>query len=379
MTTAIERLLDLPPFEANADVKQPAFLAAVRESLLHHFENCPPYRRWALRQGFDPRAVITDLATVPFLPVNIFKRLLLRSVPEEQVVRTLASSATSSQIPSRIPLDQITRSRQMKALAAILGSRLGNDRRPFVILDAPPNISLGQGAASAERDQELSAREAGMRGYMLAASEKHYALQRDGNRLILDVDRLRAIIAPWISAGKRFSMIGYTFVLYEHVVRLLIESGQCLDLPESTTLIHFGGWKKLQQQAVTKTVLNEQTAAALGFPVSSICDIYGFTEQLGVVYPDDAAGMKRVPTYAEVLVREPRTLEPVPDGTTGLLEFICPLPHSYPGTAILLDDMGRILSRDGGTAFEIVGRAKRAEVRGCGDTLPQHVYEGQHR
>ena len=91
--------------------------------------------------------------------------------------------------------------------------------------------------------------------------------------------------------------------------------------------------------------------------------------------------MKRTPTYAEVLVRDPRTLEIVPDGAVGLLEFVCPLPHSYPGVAVLLDDMGRIVSRDPGgdgwqgTGFEIVGRAERAEMRGCGDTLPGQIYE----
>jgi hypothetical protein len=80
------------------------------------------------------------------------------------------------------------------------------------------------------------------------------------------------------------------------------------------------------------------------------------------------------------LVRNPRTLEVVPDGAVGLLEFICPLPHSYPGIAVLLDDMGRILACGSAkdstaqTSFEVVGRAERAEARGCGDTLPKQVY-----
>ena len=53
---------------------------------------------------------------VPFLPVGIFKRMFLASVPEKQIVRVLASSGTSGQTPSRIPLDIATRNRQMKAL-----------------------------------------------------------------------------------------------------------------------------------------------------------------------------------------------------------------------------------------------------------------------
>ncbi len=64
-----------------------------------------------------------------------------RRFPESQVVRVLASSGTSSQVPSRIPLDQTTRNRQMKALGAILSHRLGSQRRPFLILDAPPEKS----------------------------------------------------------------------------------------------------------------------------------------------------------------------------------------------------------------------------------------------
>jgi hypothetical protein len=94
------------------------------------------------------------------------------------------------------------------------------------------------------------------------------------------------------------------------------------------------------------------------------------------VYPDGPDGLKRVPTYAEVIVRDPQTLEPLADGRTGLLEFISPLPHSYPGVAVLLDDLGRIVPGSAGPdgaearALEIVGRVPHAEIRGCGDTLP---------
>ena len=41
-----------------------------------------------------------------------------------------------------------------------------------------------------------------------------------------------------------------------------------------------------------------------------------------------------------MIVRDPVTLQPVPDGTPGLLEFITPLPHSYPGIALLLAVVG---------------------------------------
>jgi len=363
MPSAIDELLNLPPYGVVAEAKAAALLAAVRESIAHHYGNCPPYARWYRQQGIDPSTPIGTVADVPFLPVGIFKRMFLTSTPDSQIVRVLASSGTSGQVPSRIPLDQTTRNRQMKALGAILSNRLGAERRPFLILDAPPTRS------SAE-DHELSARVAGMRGYLMAATEQQYALTRDGDLLVLDRDKVLATIARWKAAGKSFCLLGYTYLLYEHVVRPLAEEGARIELPSSTFVIHFGGWKKLRRQAVTKDVLNKRAAAVFGIPPCAIVDIYGFTEQLGVVYPDDSQGVKRAPTYAEVLVRDPRSLKVVPDGEVGLLEFVCPLPHSYPGVAVLLDDMGRIISRQGDTAFEITGRAEKAEARGCGDTLP---------
>jgi hypothetical protein len=415
MMSAVDELLSLPPYGLSPGAKTAALLPAVREELAHHHDHCEPFARWCLRQGFDPRGPWSDLAEVPPLPVNIFKRMLLRSVPETEIVRTLSSSTTSSQTPSRIALDGTTRNRQMRALAAILSHRLGRQRRPFIVLDAPPTPyssrsargsleqpsppdlegQMGQEDLSrserntrdlsrSERntDTELSARAAALRGYLMAATRTDYVLRREGESLVLDVEELATAVERAKAEAAAPCLLGYTYVLYRHVVAALIERAVRIDLPPSAVVLHFGGWKRLGDEAVDRQTLTARTAAALGVAEASVCDVYGFTEQLGVVYPDAADGLKRAPTYAEVIVRDPRTLRPVPDGQIGLLEFVCPLAHSYPGVAVLLDDLGRIVSRvpgpDGmtGTAFEVVGRAEQAEIRGCGDTLPRRFYEG---
>ena len=196
MSSATDDLLNLPPYGLPPEVKTAALLAAVQEQLGHHFAHCPPYARWLRSQGFDPRRPIACLADVPFLPVGIFKRLFLSSVPESQIVRVLTSSGTSGQVPSRIPLDQLTRSRQMKALAAILAHRLGAQRRPFLVLDAPSD-------ESAQGDRQLSARVAGMRGYLMAATEREYALHRDGDRLVFDRQRVADVVRRWARKANR--------------------------------------------------------------------------------------------------------------------------------------------------------------------------------
>jgi hypothetical protein len=369
---AVETLLRQPPYATQPGEHGALLRAAVREAIIYHCEHCPLFARWYRKQGADPDAEIQDLARVPFLPVSIFKRLTLDSVGQQDVVRVLKSSATSSQTPSRIALDRVTRDRQMRTLAGMLIALTGSARRPFVVLDVAP---------AAGADLELSARVAGMRGYLMMASETHYVLTSQGGRLELDREKLQAVLDQIRKQGEPVCVIGYTYMLYQYVVAPLLAAGLSFELPPGSMVLHFGGWKRLQQQAVDRARLNAGVAQV--FPMTEPCirDVYGFTEQLGVIYPDDGHGVRLAPVYSEVIVRDPATLEPAPDGAPGLLEFISPLPHSYPGIALLLDDMGRIVSRDQdengryGTRFEVLGRAKGAEIRGCGDTMPEQVYQ----
>ena len=60
----------------------------------------------------------------------------------------------------------------------------------------------------------------------MAATEQEYALTRDGDRLVLDRDKVRAAVARWTAAGKSFCLLGYTYLLYEYVVRLLADEGE---------------------------------------------------------------------------------------------------------------------------------------------------------
>lgn len=368
---AIDQLLRQPPYATRPGEHRDLLCAAMREAIQHHYANCAPFARWYARQGADPNAEITDLARVPFLPVSIFKKVPLESVGEKEIVRVLKSSATSSQVPSRVVLDRITRDRQMRTLAVMISAMMGPARRPFIVLDAP----VSQGS-----DVELSARVAGMRGYLMMASETHYGLQAQDGRLEVDAEKLVELLAEFRARQVPVCLIGYTYMLYQYVVAPLAAAGVRLQLPPGSMVLHFGGWKRLQAQAVDRERLNAAVQSVFAMDEPSIRDVYGFTEQLGVIYPDDGRGVRLAPVYSEVIVRDPITLEPLPDGAPGLLEFITPLPHSYPGMALLLDDMGKIVSRDAehngcyGTRFEVLGRAQGAEIRGCGDTLPEHVY-----
>jgi hypothetical protein len=369
---AYEDLLKHQPFALEPAQKDALLKAALAEAHEHHYENSLPYRRFCEKRGVGKEFRDFDYRDYPYFPVEIFKTMRLSSVEDAQIVRTLQSSATSSQTPSQVAIDNVTRIRQMKTLMWLLSARLGKQRRPFVMLDVDPNrIPPGQ--------MTISARAAAIRGFLIGASSASYCMKagKDG-ALEIDLDATHAALESAAKAEQPLVLFGYTYVLYAYVAKEFLERGVKFDLSQATVM-HIGGWKKLQSQAVSKSVFNATLSEVFGVREKEIVDVYGFTEHLGVIYADGADGVKRCPLVSEIIVRDPQTLEPVPDGESGLVQFLTPLPYSYPGCSILLDDIGRILSRepsdDGrwGTSFEITGRAKDAEVRGCGDILSDQM------
>ena len=62
-------------------------------------------------------------------------------------------------------------------------------------------------------------------------------------------------------------MYGFTFILWNHLVKPLMAEGICLNLPKAR-ILHSGGWKRLQDQAVEKSLFNEQLARVFGVPLT---------------------------------------------------------------------------------------------------------------
>jgi len=85
---------------------------------------------------------------------------------------------------------------------------------------------------------------------------------------------------------------------------------------------------------------------------------------MGLNYPDMKDGWKHCSVYSKVIVRDVVTHEVLPAGKEGMLEFISPIPHSYPGNVILTDDLGVIdpnftSNEVGGERFKVLGRIKK--------------------
>tara|TARA_B110000444_G_scaffold90697_1_gene85728 strand:- start:70490 stop:71608 length:1119 start_codon:yes stop_codon:yes gene_type:complete len=364
----IDELLSCDPFNIDCHEKENKLLNILKEQIKHHIKNCTKYKKWYISNNFVSPENIEQLSDIPFLTSSIFKLSELKSYANSKKIQ---SSGTTSSNKSTIFIDKQTSLNQTKSLSKILSSLLEGKKRHFFIIDLEPQKN--------NFNQTMSARQAGMAGYLMGAKTKTYLLKlNENNNIVIDDKNLTKLIAE--SKKESVLIIGYTYMLYEHIIDNSKIDKSKFNFKDTTKLIHFGGWKKLNEKLVSKKILLDKIEKYFKIKRKNIYDIYGFTEQLGTIYPSSGDGGCKVSSYSHVIVRDTRTLEVLEDGKTGFLQFISPLPLSYPGFSILNDDLGQITSRtinkDNNeiVEFSVNPRLDNAEARGCGDTLPDNYY-----
>lgn len=362
--TPMEQLFAEPVYSAAFQTNE-IYLKALQEELVFHYEHNKMYRQFCERKGFNPYLPLTDIKQIPPVAVSVFKNLGfgLTSVPKEDIKLRLQSSATSG-TPSTIVVDRITSKRQAKAMVKVMQEFIGKDRKPFLVMDIDPH--------SADRAL-LGARFAAITGYLNFASKTGYFLKANNGVSYFDIAAIKDYLTT-IPANQPVVVFGFTYIMYSNVLKAIIANGENIQLPKGSKIIHIGGWKKLESEKIEKRIFNQQLAGAFGIEPADVIDIYGFTEQMGLNYPDCPCGCKHTSSYVKIIARDVVSREILPDGQEGMMEFITPIPHSYPGNAILTDDLG-IIEKDPcpygrpGQRFRITGRMKKAEIRGCGDIL----------
>lgn len=359
MRSPAQDLLGTPPYGLAQPEKDPVLSRSLNELTRHHYQSCATYRNIVDRIfGGPERAASGGLADVPFLPVSLFKTHELKSVPDAEIIKVLTSSGTGGQSVSRIYLDGETARIQSAVLVKIVQHFLGKDRLPMVILDH-------QGVLRDRRSH--SARGAGILGMAQFGRRPFYALRED-----MSLDERGLLDYLEAARGGRILLFGFTFMVWSFFAQALEARGLTLDLQDAV-LIHTGGWKKLHDLAVGPEDFRERIRRLTG--IGSVINFYGMAEQVGGVYFENDLHYLHAPIYSDVIIRDPVTLAPLPDGEVGLIQVLSSLPVSYPGHSILTEDLGVIRGCDSpklemkGRYFEMMGRLPESELRGCSDTF----------
>ena len=357
-TDPIDDLIELPQFTLSRRDRDATLLPLVTETVRWHQEQLPVLGKLAASGGL-PNPANAGAAALPYLPVRTFKELDLSSVPRDRIIKVLTSSGTTGQAVSRINLDAENANRQQRALAAVMRAVLGEERLPMLIVDSKSVISSRS---------SFSARAAGVIGMMTFGRQHTWLLDPDMN---LDKDLLRDFLSRF--GGRPFLVFGFTFMAWRHLLQQL-EPGEVV--LSGGILIHSGGWKKLEGEAVDNEVFKQEWLRRTG--LATVRNFYGMVEQIGSTFFEGEDGWMYAPNFADVVIRRPSDWSVADHGEPGVIEVISALPTSYPGNVLLTEDMGVSApeSETGawlGPRFRILGRLPKAELRGCSDTHAANV------
>lgn len=358
----VSSLLAAPCYGLAPEQRNSALLSLWRKEIAYACQQSPRFRNYVEQWPIDFRTT-EQISELPYLPAAVFKaNPPLALVEAENIKRTLTSSSTTGQIPSRVVIDAATARRMTRGVTTIIRDFIGSERRPYLVVDLPESL---------EPRALLGARSAAIQALNSFAKETVCCLDRDpGGDLCVNLEKLLSFEAAW--KETEVLVYGFSHVIWNQFLVPLEEIGVKLHMPR-VRVLHSGGWKRLHERSVTKDAFNSGVASLFGCSVDRITDYYGMVEALGTVYPDCERGNKHVPAFGDVIVRDPLTFRPVTSGNRGLVQVSSVLPTSFPGFLVLTDDIAELKGNDGcacgrrGTHFRFIGRAPKTELRGCGN------------
>ena len=329
--------------------KEKFLFEEIKNLTKHHINACKEYLN--ILKAFNKLDNFKKLEDFFALPVNVFKEIELKS--SENIIKILTSSGTSGKA-SKIFLDKETAHTQTKVLAKILQDFIGKKRLPMLIIDTK----------SVFKNRKIfSARAAGIMGLMNFGRDYTFVLDDDMN---LDEEALN----EFLKKHKEFLIFGFTFMVWEYFFKAIKSKNINLS---GGILLHSGGWKKLQEKAISNEEFKQNFLKYTG--LKKIYNFYGMAEQVGSIFVECEYGHLHTPDFANIIIRDFKTLKPLEFNQEGIIELISVIPKSYPGHVILTEDRGVILGEDDckcgrkGKYFKVLGRIKKAKIRGCSDTF----------
>ncbi len=319
----------------------------------HHKKNSREYMNVSnsLFQERDSLEIIYK----PYIHASSFKREKLISVEESEIIKTMYSSGTSG-AKSKVMLDAITAQNQRKVLAKIFEA--------YMKLKRPLMLAIEKDEEIKKRDI-FNARKAAIIGFGQMCKKVVGVLNKDNQ---VDMNIIRGVLEKY--EEQDLIIFGFTGRVWESLKAVKWPKDIQEHFSNKCSILHGGGWKNLEKMKVSRNQFNNELKDIT--KVKNIKNYYGMIEQTGSIFMECEHGLLHENRFTRILSRNPYTLDLSSKGEVGVAQVLSLLPYSYPGMSILTDDMVKIVSQScpcgrHGNAFEIIGRLKNTEVRGCSD------------
>ena len=322
------------------------------------YDNVPAYRAFCDSQAVHPDSIRTWMQ-IPVVPTSAFKDLEFTAISPGERAIVFCSSGTTGQRPSR-------HFHHAESLAVYEASLLtwASVNLP---LDGATLISLTPDAEHAPHSSLVHMFHAISRSKGVRRATFVGAADSDGSWQI-DSGRAIALLKACESTNEPVGLLGTAFN-FVHLIEALDAEGLRLSLPLRSWALETGGYKG-RSRTMPKSELHALISGLLGLPVGRIVTEYGMCELSSQAYDSSLLRQSsdrtfRFPRWARPVVVSPETGREVHDGEIGLLR-VYDLANVYSVMAIETEDLARRRGHD----FDLIGRAERAEPRGCSLMAP---------
>ena len=338
------------------------FIKAMRANVDFHMKNCPDYKAVLENLWFDQSSIqsVDDLSKIPPLPTSYLKSNSLLSKPYSRLLIKTTSSGTGG----KKTLSGFDVSSGLCALFMVLRvfkfhKMLSFRRTNYIILGYQPD-KLNQ-TAMAKALKAIT---------LLAPAKKvEYALTSDNGEYQINTEGIIDAIVKFGKQNRPVRIIGFPAYL-KMFLDELNERNIKLKLHKNSKIMLGGGWKAFFSDEISKDELFRMASDTLGIREENFKDHFSTAEH-PINYVSCKNHRFHVPVFSRVVIRDVRTLEPVPTGTPGLLNLVTPLLSSVPYGSIVTDDIAVL--KDGNECgcgirspyFELIGRVGLASIKTC--------------
>lgn len=341
------------------------FVEGMKEITRFHQEHNPFYARLLVKKNFDIDSLTTveDCAEIPYLYADFFKTHVVKSIPDELIAEHYTSSGTTGQMSQMffdarsIGLAVQMIDFEMKHLGFVAPNQVCN----YILYsyEIPQDSKLG----TANTDKRLLK--------YTAVNEVEYALKQNGRGgYEFDVFGIIRAFQRFAEQGIPVRILGFPSFFYFTLEQMRDMKIPPMKLHSDSCTMFGGGWKGYAGKQIAKNELYELGEELLGIPNHRFCDGFGSVEHC-IPYLECKNHKFHVPTWSRVFIRDMKTMDVLPFGESGFLQFVSPYISSAPAHSIVMGD--KAVLHPGKTCgcgletpfFEIQGRAGTSKNKSC--------------
>lgn len=338
------------------------FFEAVRENCEFHYKNCPEYKKILDSLNFSPNDLKSydDIAKIPPIPTLFFKNHRIYSMPKNKIFLTATSSGTSGKF-SEVGFDSKSLLNGLKMVLKIFKWRKISTLRPshYIILGYRPH--KGNNTAVTKTAFGYT--------FFSPALSRTFALDFKDGKYSPNLEKIISAIKKHENSRLGVRFIGFPSYTY-FVMKLMDERGLQVSLPKNSKIMLGGGWKQFYKERVDKKVFYTLAKKVFDIDEENIIESFGAAEH-PILYCDCKKHHFHIPVYSRVIIRDVNTLEPLPNGETGLVNLITPMVKATPILSVMTDDLGVIHNDDdcgcgiSSPYLEIIGRVGVRDIKTC--------------